>query len=161
MPDTALPSSPNPQGLLTVDLPVDGIHCAGCVSRIERALLALDGVADAAVNLATGEARVSFDGSAVSTATLRHAIEEVGYQVPSGITEVSIQGMHCAACVTRVERALARVPGVLEAEVGQVRHLAEAAGDTGRREGPPQLLGVHRVQGLELASHRDLVRVGD
>jgi len=117
MSDSSSQNPPAPPNLRTTDLPVDGIHCAGCVSRVEKALLAVDGVAGVSVNLATGEARMSFDPASVSTSAIRAAVEEAGYSVPSGITDVSIQGMHCAACVSRVERVLAGVPGVLNAEV--------------------------------------------
>ncbi|MGW8266308.1 MAG: heavy metal translocating P-type ATPase, partial [Longimicrobiales bacterium] len=117
MADSASPIAHPPQDLRAVEIPVDGIHCAGCVSRIEKALEGLDGVREASVNLATGEARVSFDPAAVSTGAIRVAVEEAGYTVPSGVTEIPIQGMHCAACVSRVERAVGGVPGVLAAEV--------------------------------------------
>ncbi|MFO8172777.1 MAG: heavy metal translocating P-type ATPase [Gemmatimonadota bacterium] len=98
-------------------LPVDGIHCAGCVSRVEKALLNLRGVEDATVNLATGEATVVFDPEAVPTQEILKAVQGAGYKVPMGETEISVQGMHCAACVSRVERVLSGAPGILEAEV--------------------------------------------
>ena len=69
------------------------------------------------MNLATGEAQVSFDASEVSLSDLTAAVEGAGYRVPVGTTEVSVQGMHCAACVSRVERILGKAPGVLAAEV--------------------------------------------
>jgi seryl-tRNA synthetase len=75
MPDESLPPTPPPPNFLSVRLPVDGIHCAGCVSRVETALLALDGVASAGVNLATGEAMVSFDPGSVSTVQIVDAVE--------------------------------------------------------------------------------------
>jgi Cu+-exporting ATPase len=107
-----------------VEFPVDGIHCAGCVSRIAKALEALDGVENASVNLATGDARVSFDPASVSTAAIRAAVEAAGYTVPLGVTEVPIQGMHCAACVSRVERVVSGVPGVVSAEVSLATEMA-------------------------------------
>jgi len=108
---------PAAEGLVTVRLPVDGIHCAGCVSRVEAALGKVRGITAASVNLATGEAEVSFDASEVTLSDLLAAVEGVGYRVPVGVTEVSVQGMHCAACVSRVERVLGKAPGVLAAEV--------------------------------------------
>ena len=81
MPDESLPPTAPPSSLLSVSLPVDGIHCAGCVSRVETALLALDGVASAVVNLATGEAMVSFDPLMVSTVQMGSAVEGVGYHL--------------------------------------------------------------------------------
>ena len=45
------------------------------------------------------------------------AVEQAGYQVPSETVELAVQGMSCASCVGRVEKALDRVPGVLAASV--------------------------------------------
>jgi len=113
------------EALLSVDLPVDGIHCAGCVSRVEGALLGVQGVVEASVNLATGEARVSFDPGSAGLEELLAAVEGAGYQVPVGVTEVAVQGMHCAACVSRVERVMGQGVGVLEADVNLATESAQ------------------------------------
>ncbi len=111
--------------LLTVNLPVDGIHCAGCISRVEGALGGVPGVAEASVNLATGEARVSFDPGSADLQELLAAVEGVGYRVPVGVAEVAVEGMHCAACVSRVERVMGRGVGVLGAEVSLATESAQ------------------------------------
>ncbi|MCJ7626859.1 MAG: heavy metal translocating P-type ATPase [Longimicrobiales bacterium] len=111
--------------LLTVNLPVDGIHCAGCISRVEGALKGVSGVADASVNLATGEARVSFDPGSVGLEQLLAAVEGAGYRVPVGVAEVAVEGMHCAACVSRVERVMGRGVGVLGADVSLATESAQ------------------------------------
>ncbi len=103
--------------LLTVEIPVDGIHCAGCVSRVEGALLGIAGVVEASVNLGTGEARVSYDPVAAKLEELVSAVENVGYKVPMAVAELAVKGMHCAACVSRVERLMGRGAGVLGADV--------------------------------------------
>ncbi len=54
-----MPEGQSEANLLTVEIPIDGIHCAGCVSRIEKALLNVEGVEDAAVNLAEDQTRVN------------------------------------------------------------------------------------------------------
>jgi len=110
---------------LTVDLPVDGIHCAGCVSRVEGALLGVEGVEDASVNLATGEARISFDPGTTKLEELLEAVEGAGYRVPVGATELAVEGMHCAACVSRVERIMGKGVGVLGAEVSLATESAQ------------------------------------
>src|SRR5688572_19494783 len=56
--------------------------------------------------------------------------------------ELSIGGMHCAACVTRVERALASVPGVIGAEVGLA---TESARVRVRVRGAPDLAGLQEA----------------
>ncbi|HEY0519323.1 MAG TPA: heavy metal translocating P-type ATPase, partial [Ilumatobacteraceae bacterium] len=61
-----------------VDLRLSGMTCAGCASRIEKALNDLDSVT-ATVNLATEKASVAFDPSVVSADDLRTAVESIGY----------------------------------------------------------------------------------
>src|SRR4051794_3818379 len=61
-----------------LDLPVEGMTCAGCVARIERRLNAIDGV-DASVNLALEQAAVDFDVDRVSPADLVAAVAAAGY----------------------------------------------------------------------------------
>ncbi|MBE9606767.1 heavy metal translocating P-type ATPase [Acetobacteraceae bacterium H6797] len=102
MPDTAM------------TLPIEGMTCASCAGRVERALAKLPGVAAAQVNLASEQASVT---GAVPLPTLIAAVEKAGYAVPSEVTTLAIGGMTCASCVGRVERALSRVPGVLAVQV--------------------------------------------
>ena len=112
-----------------LSLPVEDMTCASCVGRVERALKAVPGVRTAAVNLATERADITFAGLADPQAAVL-AIERAGYTVREETTELAIEDMTCASCVGRVEKALAKVPGVLEATVNlateraRVRHLA-------------------------------------
>jgi Cu+-exporting ATPase len=94
-----------------VSMPVEGMTCASCVGRVERALAALPGVEAANVNLATGRATVRLAEPA-DPAALVQAIDDAGYGVPERATELAIAGMTCASCVGRVEKALAQVKGV-------------------------------------------------
>ena len=63
----------------TVDLNVSGMTCAACQANVQRALSRQPGVADAAVNLMTGQARVVFDPSVVDPQQLVSAVEAIGY----------------------------------------------------------------------------------
>ena len=100
----------------TLSLPIEGMTCASCVQRVERALAGVPGVRSAAVNLATETAAVEL-AQPVQAGTLAEAIRHAGYAVPQERVMLAVQGMTCASCVTRVERALARVPGVVSASV--------------------------------------------
>ena len=106
-------ASPSPRQDLT--LPVEGMTCASCVARVERALGKVPGVADATVNLASESATVQ--GDPLSAPAIVAALADAGYAVPSVEIDLSIEGMTCASCVGRVERALRRLPFVLEAAV--------------------------------------------
>ena len=119
---------PSVSSVTRLSLPVEGMTCASCVGRVERALKAVPGVQTAAVNLATERADITFTGLADPQAAVR-AIERAGYTVREETTELAIEDMTCASCVGRVEKALTKTPGVLEATVNlateraRVRHL--------------------------------------
>ncbi|WP_437755132.1 heavy metal translocating P-type ATPase [Sorangium sp. So ce1389] len=76
------PQDTEDAGARRVDLPIEGMTCAACVRRIERALLATGGVRDAKVNLVTRSATITFDPAAASTSALVAAVERAGYSVP-------------------------------------------------------------------------------
>ncbi len=109
-----------------ITLPVEGMTCASCVGRVERALKALPGVTGAAANLATE--RVEVTGPALDRAQIVRAIEAAGYDVPAPPVELAVEGMTCASCVARVEKALAAVPGVTSAAVNLATERATVAG---------------------------------
>lgn len=102
--------------LATVSLPIVGMTCASCVGRVEKALNRVEGVEKATVNLATERADVTLV-QPVDQASLVRAIEDAGYEVPSRSITLVIDGMTCASCVARVEKALLAVPGVVSATV--------------------------------------------
>ena len=112
MPAAAVPTDRH----RTHDLPIEGMHCASCVGRVERALAAVAGVQAVRVNLATERATVDAE-PALDRAALVRAIEALGYTVPAATITLAVEGMHCASCVGRVERALQAVPGVHAATV--------------------------------------------
>ncbi|HVH50008.1 MAG TPA: heavy metal translocating P-type ATPase, partial [Sphingomicrobium sp.] len=117
----------------TILLPIEGMTCASCVGRVERALKAVPGVDAASVNLATERASIT-TRSTIARAKLVEAIENAGYSVPetsagsAGSTELSIDGMTCASCVGRVERALKAIPGVTDAVVNLATERATVHG---------------------------------
>jgi len=122
--DSAVPSGPIPEppperveGTSRATLAVEGMTCAACVGRVERALAAVPGVETATVNLATERATVRFDAGEASPLDLAAAVRRAGYDVRTETVSFGVGGITCAACVGRVERALAAVPGVEEATV--------------------------------------------
>ncbi len=62
------------------DLPVEGMTCTACASRIERKLGRMDGVGEATVNFATGRATVAHDGS-IDDEAIRTVVESLGYHL--------------------------------------------------------------------------------
>jgi len=68
-------------GVASVEIPIQGMHCASCVQNIEKALLRTRGVTKAAVNLATEKARVEYIPSEMSLKEIKEVIEQAGYRV--------------------------------------------------------------------------------
>ena len=108
MPEAPLTALPH------LSLLVEGMTCASCAGRVERALLKLPGVATAQVNLAAERVEVAGTATPVE---LADAIRAAGYAVPEAERSIGIEGMTCASCAARVERALANVPGVISVSV--------------------------------------------
>ena len=97
-------------------LSIEGMTCASCVGRVEKALAGLDGVSDVAVNLASETARLSLDDpSRLTDAT--QTLASLGYPARTSRVTLNIASMSCASCVGRVDKALADVPGVLSVSV--------------------------------------------
>jgi P-type Cu+ transporter len=103
--------------LARITIPVTGMTCASCVRRVERTLFKKEGVAEASVNFAAEKASVTYEPAATNPDELIRAIRDAGYGADVRETTFGVTGMTCASCVGRVERALEKVSGVLEASV--------------------------------------------
>jgi len=112
-----------------ITLQITGLNCAACAGRAERALAGVAGVSQASVNLANATAQVDTASDLPMTA-LSDALTTAGYPAAESQVMLQIEGLSCASCVGRAERALLAVPGVLSASVNlasesaQVRYLS-------------------------------------
>ncbi|WP_377835202.1 heavy metal translocating P-type ATPase [Acidimangrovimonas pyrenivorans] len=97
-------------------LQVGGMSCASCAGRVERAVCALPGVEAANVNLAMKTLRADL-GDGTDAAAVAEAVAKAGYEVETADTRLKVEGISCASCVGRVEKALKAYPGVTGAEV--------------------------------------------
>lgn len=135
----------------TRQLSIDGMHCASCVSAVEKSLGRIEGVSEANVNLATERAQVIYNPEKVDVAALTKAVADAGYQAKAlptgnggsghgaektgsaaeeaGIGTYRIEGMHCASCVSAVEKALQNLEGVSEANVNLATESARVSFD--------------------------------
>lgn len=100
---------------------ITGMSCANCAARIEREVSALPGVQSAAVNFASAQLTASFDENALTADTIAEKILSSGYGVirpePPGELTFGVTGLHCASCVTRLEKALLEQPAITTAVV--------------------------------------------
>lgn len=100
----------------TILLPVEGMTCASCVRRVEKAAAAVPGVAESSVNFAS-ETLVLKPGPGFSAEALLAAIGKAGYEAKAETLVLEVEDMTCASCVLRVEKALKSVPAVETASV--------------------------------------------
>jgi Cu+-exporting ATPase len=128
------------------DLAIEGMSCASCVGRVERAIVALPGVAEARVNLATARAHVVPDADGVTPEAVAGAVSAAGYAPRETTLDLAIEGMTCASCVGRVERALAAVPGVRDVSVNLATARARVRGLEGAL-GPEPLVAAIEAAG--------------
>ena len=116
----------DPGAAQRLDLPIVGMTCAACSARIEKVLNRLPGVS-ASVNLAAERASIDLAPGQTTAPQIVAAISKAGFSVPLQSLELGIEGMTCAACSTRLEKVLNRLPGVeavvnLAAERARVRY---------------------------------------
>ncbi len=138
-------STTRPAAGRSVRLPIQGMDCASCAAKIERALSAVPGVDRATVNFAAEEATIALAPGAAPD--LAGAVRDLGYRVRERELELAIEGMHCASCVQKVERELAAQPGVLAASVNLAAETARVRAVPGAVE-PADL-----VRALERAGY--------
>jgi P-type Cu+ transporter len=105
------------KGLERIDLPITGMSCAACAARIEKGLGSVEGVSQANVNFAAERATVLFDPNKTDLPHLIDKVKDLGYEARVEKILLPIQGMTCAACVTKVEKTLRSVKGVTRASV--------------------------------------------
>ena len=140
--------------MTTLQIGVEGMTCASCSGRVERALNKVDGVSEASVNLATERASITFDPELVKPDAFIRTITDTGYTATTAHADLGITGMTCASCSGRVERALNKVEGVLEATVNLATERASVAylPDT---VSPADLKAVVRETGYDVLDEAD------
>ncbi len=104
-------NSPN---LRQIEIPIEGMTCAACATRIEKSLNKLPSV-HATVNLANEKARIKFDDTQTIPDKLVSSIEKAGFHVIPQSVQLQINGMTCTECSRRIKRALNKLPGVTAA----------------------------------------------
>ncbi|HHY73471.1 MAG TPA: copper-translocating P-type ATPase [Bacillus bacterium] len=95
---------------------ITGMTCSACSARIEKVLNKMDGV-EASINLAMENATVMYDDEKVQSADIFAKVENLGYGVQTEKVELDIYGMTCAACSSRIEKVISKMPGVTAATI--------------------------------------------
>ncbi|MBI3167179.1 MAG: copper-translocating P-type ATPase [Chloroflexi bacterium] len=98
-------------------LPITGMTCANCVATVERNLKKLDGVQSAVVNLSSERATLDFDASKLELTDVIARVNRAGYGVATGEADLVIKRLSDDNDARRLEKALTKLDGVLEAQV--------------------------------------------
>ncbi len=98
-------------------LPITGMYCANCVSTIERNLKKVNGVQTAVVNLSSERAVVQFDPGLAGLGDMIARVQRAGYGIATGEAELHIRRLADDNDARRLEKALLKLEGVLEAQV--------------------------------------------
>ncbi|MBK9007734.1 MAG: copper-translocating P-type ATPase [Anaerolineae bacterium] len=105
-------------------LPITGMTCANCVATVERNLKKLDGVNSAVVNLSSERATVDFDSAKLGITDFIARVNRAGYGVATGDAEIIIKRLSDDNDARRLEKSLASLEGVLEAQVNYANEKA-------------------------------------
>ena len=65
----------------TVELPITGMHCAGCAGKVESALCGISGVTSAQVSFPNERAIVSFDPDQTRQQSFAEVVRSLGFDV--------------------------------------------------------------------------------
>jgi Cu+-exporting ATPase len=131
-----------------LDLPIAGMTCAACSTRLENNLNRLQGV-QAAVNLPSERAHIEYDPARTSPEAILERIAKTGFSVPEQSVDLRISGMTCAACATRLEQVLNALPSV-SARVNPASDLVKVRYQPGRTD-VEAMLGA--IAGAGYAAH--------
>jgi Cu+-exporting ATPase len=100
-----------------IDIPITGMSCASCALKIEKGLAGVEGVSKATVNFAAEKATVVFHPDQTDVSQFIDKVKDLGYGAKVEKIVLPIQGMTCASCVNKVEKALNSAKGVIRASV--------------------------------------------
>ena len=98
-------------------LPITGMTCANCVATVERNLKKLDGVQSAVVNLSSERATVDFEPAKLNLSDMIGRVQRAGYGVATGEADLIIKRLADDNDARRLENALIKLEGVLDAQV--------------------------------------------
>jgi Cu+-exporting ATPase len=103
--------------LVKTGIKINGMSCVNCAANIEKTLSKLPGVYNAAVNFASEKASLEYSPEEIKPSSIVDAITELGFKPVTLKSVFAVGGMSCASCVSRVEKAIRSVPGVVSANV--------------------------------------------
>lgn len=106
---------------------IEGMSCASCAAKVEKKLNDTLGVVKATVNLVDEKATIDYDETQISASQLTDAIANLGYKMflPESLGHLSqslvqsyqLEGLSCASCAAKVDKAINALPQIEKASV--------------------------------------------
>ena len=131
-------------------LPVRGMTCAACSTRLEKVINRRPGVQQAEVSLASESITLDFDAAEITEDEITTAIGKAGFSVPMETIQLFVSGMTCASCSTRLEKVLSRAGGVASASVNLATEQASIVAPAGTLS-QSDLITIIRKAGFDAA----------
>ena len=110
---------------------VEGLHCSGCVSKLEKAVQNHDAVQSIHVTLETGEMNILGD---ISTEDLEAIVEPLGFQLFYSQLSWEVEGIHCGGCVAKLEKSLNSIRGVSHVNIQRTPDITTVLGKVSRKD---------------------------
>ncbi|MDY6795373.1 MAG: heavy metal translocating P-type ATPase [Actinomycetota bacterium] len=111
---------------------IGDMTCSTCAASVERSLAGMRGVEDASVNFASERATVTYNPEETGLENIVDTIRGLGYRAGLEKSVYVVDGMTCASCVSRVEKALSGLEGVAGANVNLATERATVTYDPER-----------------------------
>ena len=100
--------------LKSMDLPIEGMHCASCVLSVNKTFEKKEGVEKVDADLAANKLHITTNPKKISYDEIEKEVKNLGFKLHSDEMTVRIQGMHCASCTMNVENFLIRLDGIYD-----------------------------------------------
>ena len=118
--------------LKSMDLPIEGMHCASCVLSVNKTFEKIDGVEEVDADLAANKLHITVNPKKVSYEEMERLVKNLGFELRCDEMTLRIQGMHCASCTMNVENFLIRLDGIFDVKADLTSQSAKIRYDSSK-----------------------------
>ena len=118
--------------LKSMDLPIEGMHCASCVLSVNKTFEKKEGVKNVDADLAANKLHITTNPKKISYDEIEREVENLGFKLHSDEMTIRIQGMHCASCTMNVENFLIRLDGIYDVKADLTSQTAKLHYDSSK-----------------------------
>ena len=118
--------------LKSMDLPIEGMHCASCVLSVNKTFTKVEGVEEVDADLANNMLHITVNPKKISYDDMEKLVGNLGFKLHSDEMTLKIQGMHCASCTMNVENFLIRLDGIYDVKADLTSQSAKIRYDSSK-----------------------------